>query len=231
LTVATLNYVFVVVCLFIARPVAWRAPWWAATALVAALSIAGVPGTLGFIVRQQTISGLVQSNNAVWLVGDVIAETLLMAATFRLIITPREFDLPTGAFRRLSFVLGSLAVALPLIALPLSAGWLPLVPSLSGLFSRLNPVGWLMWLAPIVLGGLLAWRGPRAAESPIDSDAAPLWVSALRLDWLSAVLAFVMQRLTDVLRGLASVIEGEGGLIWAIIIVIVGLVLSSGSLK
>jgi len=40
-----------------------------------------------------------------------------------------------------------------------------------------------------------------------------------------------VQRSTALLRGLASVIEGEGGLIWVIVIVIIGVVLTSGALK
>ena len=44
-------------------------------------------------------------------------------------------------------------------------------------------------------------------------------------------MAFFVQRMTAFLRGLGSVFEGEGGLIWVMILVIVGLVLTSGALK
>lgn len=232
LTVAALNFLFMVVSLFIARSFTWRAPWWSASAIVASLSIAGVPGTLGFIVRQQTLVGLTQSNNWLWLVGCVLAETLLIAAVLRTGFTPQDAAPPTGVLRRISFGLGLATSALPLIALPLVAGWLPLVPSLSTLFGRMTGISWLAWLAPIVLGVLLAWRAPRlAASAPETAGSTPIWVSVLRLDWLNAALSFLMQRLTTVLRGLASVIEGEGGLIWAIIIIIVGLVLNTGVFK
>jgi len=37
--------------------------------------------------------------------------------------------------------------------------------------------------------------------------------------------------MTELLRGLASVIEGEAGLVWAIVIIVVGLVLTTGALR
>jgi hypothetical protein len=37
--------------------------------------------------------------------------------------------------------------------------------------------------------------------------------------------------MTGLLRGLSGVVEGEGGLIWSMIFVIVGLVLAAGALK
>lgn len=232
LTAAALNFLFIVGSLFIARSFTWRAPWWSAGAIVAGLSIAGVPGTLGFIVRHQTLVGLTQSNNWLWLVGCVLAETLVIAAVLRSGFTPQDATPPAGVLRQISFGLGIATSALPLIALPLVAGWLPLVPSLSSLFGRMTGITWLAWLAPIVLGVLLAWRGPRLTALATETDGStPIWVSVLRLDWLNAALSFLMQRLTTVLRGLASVIEGEGGLIWAIIIIIVGLVLNTGVFK
>lgn len=232
LTAATLNFLFVIVGLFIARTFTWRTPGWSAGAVVAGLSIAGVPGTLGFIVREQTISGLVQSNNWIMLLGCVIAETLLIAAVLRSIFTSLNDDRPIGLTPQISFGFGLAMAALPLIGLPLSPGLIPAVPSLSILFSGLNAVGWLAWLMPIGLAIVLVNRSRSIDASRAEADSAqPLWVGIVRLDWLSAVVSFLAQRLTAVLRGLAGVIEGEGGLIWAIIIVVVGLVLTSGALK
>jgi hypothetical protein len=87
-----------------------------------------------------------------------------------------------------------------------------------------------MWLLPIAVGIAIV-RVVRGA--PVSQpDAGPsVWMRILRLEWVNAVAAFFIERMAGLLRGLSIIVEGEGGLIWSMILVIVGLVLATGAVK
>ena len=238
LIAVTLNWLFIMLSLLIARGFRRRAPWWSVGAIIAGLSIAGLPGTLGFAVRYSMITNLVLSGEWVMLAGGLLAEVLLIAAAARAILTPtlnERDDPPIGVVRHSLYGVALIAAAAPLIGLALIPGLLPATPSLSNILGHLSPLTIVVWLIPIIAGAVIAGRDLRAqsaAAPKVDTvTEAPLWARALRLDWLNALFSQMIQRLTDLLRGLASVIEGEGGLIWVMIIVIVGVVLTSGALK
>ena len=58
-----------------------------------------------------------------------------------------------------------------------------------------------------------------------------IWGRALRLEWLSSALFYVIDRLTGLLRAAASVFEGEGGLLWTVIVIVVVVVIYTGALQ
>jgi NADH:ubiquinone oxidoreductase subunit 2 (subunit N) len=230
LTVATLNWLFIIVSLFIARRFNRRAPWWSAGVLLAGLSLVGIPGTLGFAVRQQMITRLVLSGNWLLLSGSIVGEILLVAATIRLIMARVNEDEPIHPLRQIGYGFSIGCAALPLIGLAVVPGLIPGVPSLQELLAGMDAVSWVAWFVPIAAGVVIAVRDRRPEPTAVAAPS-PIWRRALQLDWLVALLSLFVQRLTAVVRGLATVIEGEGGLIWAMIVVIIGLVLTSGALK
>ncbi len=197
----------------------------------------GIPGTLGFVARQAMISNLIRSGDWGLLAGGVLSEALLIAAVIRIVFTPTGDDQPIGLLRQVACGLSIIIAAVPLILLAFNSTLLPGTSSLTNLLSNLEPLTALAWLLPIGVGVAIAWRDlrvmtPAAPSEPNVTDSeTPIWLRLIRLDWLSVSFGFVVQRSTALLRGLASVIEGEGGLIWVIVIVIVGVVLTSGALK
>lgn len=237
LTAAAVNWLFVTISLFIARSFNRRAPWWSIGGLIAGLSIMGIPGTLGFAARQAMISNLIRSGDWGLLAGGVLSEALLIAAVIRIMFTPAGDDQPIGLLRQIAGGLSISIAALPVIVLAFNSTSIPGTSSLTSLLNNLDPLTALAWVLPIGVGVAIAWRDlrmmtPAATSGPQTTDSEPpVWLRLIRLDWLSVSFGFVVQRFTALLRGLASVIEGEGGLIWVIVIVIVGVVLTSGALK
>jgi NADH:ubiquinone oxidoreductase subunit 2 (subunit N) len=235
LIAVTLNWLFIMISLLIARGFQQRAPWWSVGAIIAGLSIAGVPGTLGFAARYAMITNLARSGEWAMLTGGLLAEGLLLAAAVRAIFAPAFNacdDRPIGRGGHSLYGLALIAAAAPLIGLALTPNLIPAALSLSNMLGRLSPITSLAWLMPIIAGAFIVWSDRRPAAAAVDAAAeAPLWARAVRLDWVNALFSQVVQRLIGLLRSLAGVIEGEGGLIWVMIIVIVGVVLTSGALK
>ena len=230
-TAVTLNWLFVIVGLFIARGFDRQTPWWSIGALIAGLSIVGVPGTLGFVVQMPAIIGSMAADRWWMLAGILIAQTLLVAAMIRLIFSPVSNDeRPIDPLRQVSFALAMACAALPLIVFALTPALVPDVRSIQQVLGDVTAATGLIWALPVAIGITLALRD-RRADMATPEALPPAWTNALRLEWLNAIMAFFVQRMTAFLRGLGSVFEGEGGLIWVMILVIVGLVLTSGALK
>ncbi len=230
LTTATLNWMFVMVSLFITRGLDRRAPWWSIGALIAGLSLIGLPGTLGFSVRQSMIGGLTASRQWWLLITCALGELLIVTAAIRLLLSPATEEEPIAPLRQISFALALACAALPMLVLALIPSLIPAMPSLQQQLNQLSALGVVLWLLPIVGGVLLAQRDHRQPATE-PASAQPLWTYVLRLDWFNAVASFFVRRMTELLRAIALMIEGEGGLIWALIVVIIGLVLTSGVLK
>jgi hypothetical protein len=83
-------------------------------------------------------------------------------------------------------------------------------------------------LAPVVLGALLAWRGPLFVRSVIDGGQS-VWGRVLRLDWLNSALFTLIDWLTGLLRAAAGLFEGEGGLLWTVVVIVVVVVIYSAA--
>jgi formate hydrogenlyase subunit 3/multisubunit Na+/H+ antiporter MnhD subunit len=239
LTAVALNCLFIVISLFIARSFSRREPWWSVGGIVAGLAIMGAPGTLGFATRYAMITNLIRAGEWVMLAGSMVTEAVLIAAVSRIIFTPAPEgdDRPIGLVRQVACGLAIICAAAPLVILAFNPALVPGTSSLSNLLNNLNPVAVLAWVLPIGAGAAIAWRDLRgrplitpAGHAATDSEAT-IWLRLIRLDWLNVLVAQLVHRSTALLRGLASVIEGEGGLIWVIVIVIVGVVLTSGAVK
>ena len=228
LTAAAVNWLFIVAGLFISRGLDRRALWWSAGAAIAALSLIGLPGTLGFIVRQQTMSGLINAGDWLLLIMTMLAETLLVAAVIRLILAPLNENVPQGLLRRIGFGLAIALTALPLIILAVVPSLIPSVPSIPQALSSLSFIDWIAFVAPIAAGIMLVRRDERAAtaESSLTS-----WTDWLQLDWLTTLAALLVNLVGRALRALAGIFEGEGGLVWALLILVVAVVLYSGAIK
>jgi formate hydrogenlyase subunit 3/multisubunit Na+/H+ antiporter MnhD subunit len=235
LLAATLNWIFVMSALFISRGFKRTAPWWSIGAIVAAMSLIGVPGTIGFIVREQTISSLIDSGSWISLVACLIAETLLVASVIRLIFSPAGDSLPINFLRKISFGVALLFTIVPSIALAVLPATITNVPLLPEMLNKLGVVGWIAWAVPLV-GGIavaVSLRKPAAVLiiDLIDPEAEPRWQRLLELDWITSVASLPIRFITYVVRGLSSVLEGEGSLLWTMLLIVIALVLYSGAIK
>ena len=74
LTAATLNWMFINVSLFIARGLDRRQPYWSVGSLIALLSLAALPGTLGFVVQQGVVVAAVDQKQWLILLTIVVAQ-------------------------------------------------------------------------------------------------------------------------------------------------------------
>ncbi len=230
LSAATLNWMFIVVSLFIARGLDRKHPFWAVGALVAGLSLAALPGTLGFIVQQGVIAGAIHAKQWPILLAVVIAQTLIVGAVARFIVDTQIESTPASVWRRVWWAIALVLGALPLIGLANAPQAIADVPSTTDLLSALSGLGVIALFAPIAIGLVLAWRGPVWRRNTAQSSPAN-WSRVLRLEWLNSAVFYVIDRLTGLLRAVASVLEGEGGLLWTVVIVVIVIVLYTGVLQ
>lgn len=229
LTAATLNWMFISVSLFIARGLDRRQPYWSVGSLIALLSLAALPGTLGFVVQQGVIVGAVREKQWIILLSAVVAQTLVIAAALRLILSEATESAPAHMVGKAVWGLALAYGSLPLVILAV-ADVIPTLPDTSELLGELNPIGLLALFAPLVFGALLAWRGPLILRSSSDGGQA-VWGRVLRLEWVNSALFYIIDRLTGLLRASASVFEGEGGLLWTVVVIVVVVVIYTTALQ
>src|SRR5512139_1139053 len=79
LTAATLNWMFISASLFIARGLDRRQPYWAIGSLIALLSVAALPGTLGFVVQQGVVVDAASHKQWLILVAVALAQIFMIA--------------------------------------------------------------------------------------------------------------------------------------------------------
>jgi formate hydrogenlyase subunit 3/multisubunit Na+/H+ antiporter MnhD subunit len=230
LTAATLNWMFISVSLFIARGLDRRQPYWSVGSLIALLSVAALPGTLGFVVQQGVVVDILHQKQWLILLITVVAQTFAIAAALRLILAEATERAPAQAVRKVVWGLALACGALPLLIFALSEDALPALPSTSELLSELNAIGLLALFAPLVLGALLAWRGPLIVRSVIDGGQS-VWGRVLRLDWVNSALFYLIDWLTGLLRAAAGLFEGEGGLLWTMVVIVVVVVIYTAALQ
>jgi NADH:ubiquinone oxidoreductase subunit 2 (subunit N) len=101
LTAAALNWMFINVSLFIARGLDRRQPYWAIGSLITLLSLAALPGTLGFVVQQGVVVDAVDQKQWLILLAVVVAQTFVIAAALRLILSEATEGAPSTGCAKL----------------------------------------------------------------------------------------------------------------------------------
>lgn len=230
LTAATLNWMFVVFGLLAARGLERRQPYWIVGSLIAVLSLSAVPGSLGFVVQQSLIQTALTSKQWLTLLVTGLGQVLLVAAALRLLLSPSSESVPGRWVRKISWGGAVVSGAFPLIGFAMATDLIPGLPATSDLIKEFSLVGWLLLGAALALDGVLIWRGPLFNRGTAEGRQA--WLGrVLRLEWLNYALFYLVDRLTGLLRGIASVLEGEGGLLWTVILIVIVVVLYTGALQ
>jgi hypothetical protein len=229
LSAAALNWMFIVVSLFIARGLDRKHPFWAVGALIAGLSLAALPGTLGFVVQQGVIAGIIHAKQWPILLAVMTGQTLVIAAVARFIIVEQTESTPASIWRKVWWGVALILGALPLIGLANAPEALSDLPATSTLLSELSGIGMLALFAPIAIGLGLAWRGPLLLRGTADAGTS-IWSRIIRLEWLNSAVFYVIDRVTGLLRSMAGVFEGEGGLLWTVVVIVIVIVIYTGAL-
>lgn len=202
------------------------------SSLIGALSLIGMPLTLGFVSMASLMRGLVTSAGWGWGVGFFLGHVLLVAAVTRWLLESEPGGWrESGLAGRIAWGVGLAGLACPLLVIgvspPLLASGFDVTPSsLPALLAQPSPLGWLLWGGALVLGVGLAW---------LSSGLRPrisLWLTAIHdvvlLDWGYTLLMGALERGFGLLRILDDVLGGRGALLWACILLLVWILTVGG---
>ncbi|MGD2178905.1 MAG: hypothetical protein PVG71_13910 [Anaerolineae bacterium] len=199
--------------------------------LLGALSLIGVPPTLGFATESSLMRGLTRVEHWGWRVSFFVGQLFLVAAVTRWLFpsTPpqrSEAD-DNGLFGRIAHDAGLIVSVL----LQLVLGVVPTLlvagssrVSLRFLLTGSGLTGWSLWGGALLLGGILGWQ---------DAYLRPrvfLWLDVLqdivRLDWAWGLLVGAFERGLTALRAVDDVLGGRGALLWSFIMLLILILVS-----
>jgi hypothetical protein len=197
--------------------------------LLGALCLIGLPLTAGFAGR----AGVAVTwagrgvNGVILVVALALSQLLLTLCVLRLwrwagTPQPQSETNPTSASAS-TLVSYLPAAALGLLCLhvvlfgvaPNLAG----APFLGDQLAGMGLLGWLVWLAPTLLGVAAWWFEPRWLD--LLSEVRPTLLSVVGLGWWQDILTGAFDRLARPLRGILVFLESDGALLWAVIVILI----------
>ncbi|HLF27975.1 MAG TPA: hypothetical protein VJG32_16700 [Anaerolineae bacterium] len=203
-------------------------PWWSVGYALAFATLVGIPASLGFVVQTSLASGLADAS-LLLIAMILIGEALTFAALIRLATTPAPNKAP-GTRAAIAAYAGAIALTalLPFLLPALGRSIIPTLapPSFEVALSSLGLLGGVLFALPSVLAGALEWVTHDWPAAPHADPAR--WLS---LGWLYDLILRMIGGLAGALRGLARVLEGEGAVLWALLILIAAYVILSGSIQ
>jgi formate hydrogenlyase subunit 3/multisubunit Na+/H+ antiporter MnhD subunit len=191
---------------------------WLAASISGALVLAGLPITVGFVAAATLYQALAVSGSWILLVVCVIGQLLLAASYVRLIFWPGEEMSKGEPALGVAYLFGLALPVLFAVVTGLATGALTKAfgASIPGLLSSENLTGLGAVLAAAI-GGVGLWQ----FENVIRGRAERAWgsvTSAARLDWLYIAFWEVYRTFGRTLRTAADIVEGEGGVLWTIVV-------------
>jgi formate hydrogenlyase subunit 3/multisubunit Na+/H+ antiporter MnhD subunit len=211
--------------------------WWNIPSMVGLLTLLGLPLTLGFVTAATLLGRLVQEDlleGGIIFWGVVLGNLFLVPSLVRRLLVAPSSPPPE---RRGMIIAHGVGLGMPALLL-IGAGIYPplllggsgggdAVPSLGLLFVMPGLVGWLLWVASFVLGGLLAWQ-----DGFLHSKIGPLLSvihDVLRLEWLDGAVVGALGRGLSVFESAGEVIGGAGALLWSLLLFLLFLLVRGGS--
>ncbi len=205
---------------------AWLTVW----PLAGVATLAGAPLTIGFISLNSLYAGWINAGEwPLWLAaaGVVLAQAFLTGGLLRAAVWPGEAT--EGGPMGLAGYLTGLSL---LGVAALAGGWLSgglsdlLGAPTPGLLGLAGPANWIAaGLATFSgLAGVGLWRfeGWVRARTEVAAEAA---VSFMRPAWLYRLVWGAIRLVDRLTYNLAGVLEGEGALLWALVVALAVLVL------
>lgn len=183
-------------------------PWREAPLALALASLAGLPFTLGFVGRWFVYRSLIHRGLSVLFAPCLLAEVFLSASLFRI-----WFSSLPSKHSLVIHMASSASLAIPLCLLGLFPSLIR-GEALPALFRSTGISLWAVLLLP-PLGGYFFHRW---GEQPRRLVADP--ASMLELKWLYGSLNWFLGRVDAIFQWITKVIEGEGYLGWALLLVL-----------
>jgi formate hydrogenlyase subunit 3/multisubunit Na+/H+ antiporter MnhD subunit len=219
--------------LYLANGFDERRPWLTLLAGVGAGAIAGFPLTIGFTGLNILISALIKSGHwALWLAlaGILAAHAFMVGGLLRIVFWPGD-PVEGGSVGLVGYLsgLGALAAFAVLAGLLIGLVGQTLGAPINGILGLAGQSSWVALGLTALAGvaGFGLWRFEQATRARTGS-AASLIVTLLRLDWLYR-LAWNGIRLVDrLMYNVAGVLEGEGALLWALVVALAVILLFRG---
>ncbi len=205
--------------------------WRGLPALLALFSLTGLPATLGFVVRFTAYSGL--GADLLALAIALLGESFVIAALIRLWLWAEPRPLPARRPLEALYLLIFGLSALTLILFGLSPqlftgrGQDTMLPSLTELMRQGGVAGWAGWALPLVAGVTLFLAG-EGLRQRLEASWRGLG-TLLRLEWVYGLFYIIMHQGARLVRGTASVVEGEGALLWTAVFLLLILLYITGN--
>ena len=209
------------------RPAIWRG----VPSLIALLSLAGLPATLGFVLRIGAYGGL--ETDPLALAVAFLGETLVIAALIRLWYWAEPRTLPKRRLLELVYLTVFIVAAVVLILAGLfpqsfsGRGQDTALLELNTVIRQAGVAGWTGWALPLVAGVTLFLIG-EGLRQRLESGWRGIG-TLLRLEWFYGFFYVVIRWAVRLVRGISSVVEGEGALLWTAVILLIVLLYLIGN--
>ena len=204
-----------------------RALWWSFGQALAVATLIGIPASAGFAVRTSLASATASSGNVLLLICVVAGETLAFATMARLLTTSSRSRIPRSWREIASHALAIVLAALPPFLLPAIARQaFPAIapPAFAVALPNLGVLGVAIFILPIALAVILEWlRRERRFEMHIDL------ARLISLDWMYHLIFRLTNVAAIALNRISAVIEGEGAVVWALLILVAVYVVVTGA--
>jgi multicomponent Na+:H+ antiporter subunit A len=208
-------------------PPGWsgRYLWRGLPSLLALLSLVGIPTTLGFVARFTAYSGL--EADLLALAVALVGETFVVAALVRLWFWAEPRPLPARRWLEPIYLALFISAAVALVLTGLSPETFigrghdadTALPSLRELVQQGGITGWAGWALPLVAGVSLFLVG-ESLRQRLETGWRGLG-ALLRLEWVYGLFYLTIRQMTHLIRGISGVVEGEGALLWTVVILLI----------
>ncbi len=198
---------------------------WNIPMVPALLTLLGTPFTVGFVTAVSLLGGLVQGGRVAWgtaFWGTLFGYLFLIPSLVRRMLVPPLSPLP----ERFGMILArGIGLGIPTLFLIVTGLYPPLLigadvgsqlSSLGSLLAGPGLVGWALWAAVLVLGGVIAWQ-ERILRPRIDLLFNAVH-DILRLEWFYDSLTGALGRGLNVFQAANEIVGGAGALLWSLVL-------------
>jgi hypothetical protein len=199
-------------------------PWATVWAVLGAVGLVGAPVTLGFVGVGELYRGLLGAGNWLVLIGVCLGQSLLLAGCLRVVFWPVQ---PAEGTRWVELISRLGLSSLALLAVVVPAFSTPLAENI-GAVATTGLWGWAgttsllpLGLVSVSLGlGFGVWRMAEQFTGP-TLGVGDFLKNLVRLDWAYRGVWVGVRGLSSLVQTVAEVLEGEGAMLWALVVVLV----------
>ena len=200
-------------------------PNWALRSGPSVLMLGGMPLTIGFVGVLALYYGILESGILVFAVPlIVIIQALIIAGGFGLVALPRVGASVEAPFVNVGY---RLSLTIPVVIGFLGGLFPDSVAALFGVYDMPNWGAMLTRRGSVAVGcsllgasiGVGLWFFKGHLYSRYQSNLRRAFFFPIELQWIHTVALNVYGGLTRVMRAIALVLEGQGGVLWALVVI------------